>query len=113
MEASNKYKNAQSREVTQRRNHTGWDWVKLSQRLEKRTNNRLNRIEESGKWKKVRKEKLKRDAQCKAIINEFKAERIDHDEYVRRIVKWVRQKDLPKTKKALMRALASDSDSDS
>ena len=49
MEASNKYKNAQSREVTQGRKPTGWDWVKLSQRLEKRTNNRLNRIEESGK----------------------------------------------------------------
>ena len=37
-------------------------------------------------------------------------EEIDHDEYVRRLVKYKRLKDKPKTKRAFLRALEKDSD---
>ena len=53
MEASNRYKNHQIAEITQGRKPFGWDyWVKLSQKLDKRTHNRLNRIEESENGRK-------------------------------------------------------------
>ena len=46
----------------------------------------------------------------KTVINEHKQGKIDHAEYVRKIVKLNRHKDLPKTRRALLRALESDSD---
>ena len=41
----------------------------------------------------------------KTVINEHKQGKIDHAEYVRKIVKLNRHKDLPKTRRALLRAL--------
>ena len=48
------------------------------------------------------------------MIYEYKSGAIDHDEYVRKIVKLRRMQDIPQTKRALLRQLEdSDSDSDS
>ena len=51
----------------------------------------------------------------KTVLNAFKNDEITFDEYMRRIVKLNRKRDplkLPKTKKALMRRLHSDSEED-
>ena len=60
MEASNKFKNKQIRNICKGQKIIGEYWLCLSKRLEKRTKNRLGRIEETGKFKKVRKEKSQR-----------------------------------------------------
>ena len=88
----------------------GEDWLTLSKKLAKRTRTDLGRIDETGKFKPIRKENAKRDKQYLTVVKEFKADRITHDEYVRRITKIRRMHDLPKTRNALMRALESDSD---
>ena len=88
----------------------GEDWLKLSKKLAKRTRTDLGRIDETGKFKAIKKTKAKRDQQYLTVVKEFKADRISHEEYVRRVVKIRRMHDLPKTRKALMKALESDSD---
>ena len=88
----------------------GEDWLHLSKKLAKRTRACLARIHETGKFKAVRNEKVKRDQQYITVMKEFKADRLTHEEYVRRIVKIRRKHDLPKTRKAILRALHSDSE---
>ena len=48
----------------------------------------------------------------KTIINEHKQGRLTDEEYYKKILKTVRMHDLPKTRRVLLRALMSDSDSD-
>ena len=74
----------------------------------------MGQLEEGYPWNKKNKNSIKTDKQYATIINEFKRGRIDHPEYVRKIVKcYKHHRDLPKTRRALMRALEADSDSDS
>ena len=54
------------------------------------------------------KTKAKRDQQYLTIVKEFKADRTRHEEYVRRLVKFDECMIFPR--KALMKALKSDSD---
>ena len=90
----------------------GTHWLRLSSRLEKRSVNRLFRINETGKFKAIRDEKITRDRNYSTIINQYKRDDIDHDEYVRKIVKLRRFHDVPKTKKELLRRLEKSEDSD-
>ena len=69
-------------------------------------------VQETGKWRKKRKNQVKRDTQFKTIIREHKNGRVSDDEYTRKILKTVKMHDLPKTRRALLKALESDSDSD-
>ena len=57
MEASNKFKNKHIWYICKGQNVTSEAWLRLSQRLEKRTVNRLGRIDETGVFKPVRNEK--------------------------------------------------------
>ena len=76
--------------------------------------NRIYRINETGKFKNTdRDNKIKRDKSYKVVINQFKWSEIDHEEYVRKIVKLRRMHELPKTRKALLRRLEKSEDSDS
>jgi hypothetical protein len=59
MEASNIFKNAQIRDICRGSRVTGESWLTLSRKLEKRTLNRLGRIEETGKFKPVGKKKTR------------------------------------------------------
>ena len=91
----------------------GENCLKLGARLEKRTINRLGRIDETGKFKVIRDDKKTRDKSYARIINVYKAGKINHKEYMRRIVKLRRMHDLPKQRAVLFRALEkSDSESD-
>jgi len=67
----------------------------------------MNQVEEGHPWNKKNKNLIKTDKQYATIINTFKRGRIDHPEYVRKIVKCY------KHHRDLMRALEADSDSDS
>ena len=111
MEASNKFKNAQIKEICKAQAVTGEYWLALSGRLDKRTMNRLGRIDETGKFKSIRKEKQKRDKSYATVIREYKSQKISHEEYVRKIVKLRRMHELPKTKAALLKQL-EDSESE-
>jgi hypothetical protein len=75
--------------------------------------NWLVRIDETGKFKVIRDDKKTRDKSYARIINVYKAGKINHKEYMRRIVKLRRMHDLPKQRAVLFRALEkSDSESD-
>ena len=114
LEACQKYKNQQVRVISNGEKKQGKHWLRVSARLEKRSMNRIWRINETGSFKKVRSEKKIRDKSYATVIREYKSGSIDHDEYVRKIVKLRRIHELPKTKKALLRKLEkSESDSDS
>jgi len=110
IEGGNAFKNGLMADITAGGPVQGEDWLKLSKKLAKRTRTDLGRIDETGKFKAIRNEKAKRDQQYITVMKEFKADRINHDEYVRRIVKLRRMHDLPKSKKALLKRLESDSD---
>ena len=89
------------------------NWLEWSRKLEKVACNRGARINQTGQFKATRPGKVKRDNQYITVLNEFKQNRIPHNEYVRKIVKLNRIHDplkLPKTKTALLRRLLSDSE---
>ena len=90
----------------------GEHWLELSQDLEKVCNDRLDQLANHGDWKKKNKKLISKDKAFKPVIQEFKASRIDHKEYVRKIVKLNRDSDVPRGRRAVMRLLDSDSDSD-
>ena len=113
MEGSNKFKNQQINDICMGHEVRGEDWLQLNQRLDKRTLTRLHRIDETGKCKPTKKTKTRRDNAYATIIREYKAKRISHDEYVRKIVKLRRIHEAPKTRAALLRRITDSDDSDS
>ena len=70
----------------------------------------LSQLNRHGIWKKKNKKVGVRDKAFKTVINEFKAGRITHEEYVRKIVKLNKQSDIPRGKRAVLRLLDSDSE---
>jgi len=107
---SNKDKNRRIRRITRGAQVQGEHWLELSQDLEKVCNDRLHQLENHGEWKKKNKKLIAKDKAFKTVIQEFKASRINHEEYVRKIVKLNRESDLPRGRRAVMRLLESDSD---
>ena len=70
------------------------------------------RIKKHRKWKTKNPKLVAKDKAYRTVINEFKSGRIDHDEYMRKIVKLNSKKsDIPKTRRAVLRLL-EDSDTE-
>ena len=108
-----KFKDNMVKQITGGGPVKGEDWLQLSRKLAQRTRARLARINETGKFKPVRKEKIRRDNQYMHIWHAFQNDEYSHTEYVRRIVKLRRKHDMPKSKKAFLRRLDRSLDSDS
>ena len=98
------------KEICQDGRVSGENWLQLSRRLEKSAMDRLHQLKRHRKWKSKNKNLIARDKAFKTVINEFKAGRITHEEYVRKIVKLNKQSDIPRGKRAVLRLLDSDSE---
>jgi uncharacterized membrane protein len=112
MEASNAVKNKMMRRITRGAAVKGEHWLELSRELEKDAMDRLHQIKKHRKWKTKNPKLVAKDKAYRTVINEFKSGRIDHDEYMRKIVKLNSKKsDIPKTRRAVLRLL-EDSDTE-
>ena len=110
MEAYNQSKNDLMRRVTKGRRVTGEVYLQISKRIEKRGKDRLYQLKQHQQFKRKNKKFLAKDKAFSTVIKEYRKGDINHDEYVRKIVKLNREEDLPGGRKALQEFLESDSD---
>ncbi len=71
----------------------------------------LHDLHEHRSWKRKNKNLVSKDKAHRTICYEYKQKRIDHTEFVRKIVKCNRESEMPRGKKAIMQFIDIDSES--
>ena len=84
---------------------TGENWLQLSAEMEKEVMGRLYSIQKHGTWKKKNERLIAKGNAYKTVTKEFSENKMNHDEYIRKIGNLNKKLDIPKGRKSILRLL--------